>query len=66
MTRKEKSFFLERIWKRVYRNNTCGCPDCKDIAKNWLIIDDEFHADYLFTVQSDYMPEYDLDYRDVL
>ena len=46
--------FIDRIWKRVYRNaNTCDCDTCRDVEKNGVVISDEQHANYLFDCQSD-------------
>lgn len=44
----KKEWFLERIGKRIYRDETsCKCETCKLIARVGLVIDDEVHADYL-------------------
>lgn len=63
---KTKQYFLDRIGKRIYRNDSgCTCRDCKNIVENGLIINDEQHADYLFQTQNEYMAEsIDLNYRD--
>lgn len=53
--------FIDRIGKRIYRDvTTCTCKTCEDVAKNWLVIDDENHAKYLHWVSW----EYPIDYRD--
>jgi hypothetical protein len=65
---KTKEWFIERIGKRIFRNdNFCGakCKTCKIITENGLVIADETHASYLFEVQNDYRSEgIILDYRD--
>ena len=49
---KSLKFFTDRIWKRIYRDVwTCKCDTCKDVAENWLIIIDEFHAKCLHMYQ---------------
>ncbi len=45
-------WFLDRIGKRIYReNNRCTCSICVDVFNNGLIVDDKFHASYLFDCQ---------------
>lgn len=53
LTEREK-WFIERIGKRVYRNETsCQCIVCKGVAENGLIIHDKMHADYLYDCESE-------------
>ncbi len=61
-----KQRFLDRIWKRVYRNALlCTCPTCKDVEENWLVIHNELHANYLYNVYCDYNCENTfIDYQD--
>lgn len=58
--------FIDRIWKRIHRNNlSCKCNGCKKVEEEWLIIADENHAKYLYTVYCDYNAEWThLDYYD--
>jgi len=42
---KELQWFLDRIGKRIYReNNFCDCEICVDVWKKGLIVLDELHA----------------------
>lgn len=51
--------FIDRIWKRIYRDaTTCKCETCEDVTRNWLIIDDYSHAQYLHCVSREYPIEY--------
>ena len=61
-----KEWFIDRIGKKIYRDKTsCGCPSCRDIDDNWLIIFDKNHATYLYDVMCDYWYEWiELNYRD--
>jgi len=52
-----KEWFLERIGKRVYRTPVCPCTICTDIQKNGMIITDQKHAEYIYTVQADLRAE---------
>lgn len=50
-----KQWFLDRIGKTVYRNRTsCMCAVCTKVYNDGLIIEDEFHAEYV----SDYVASY--------
>lgn len=52
MTKKSIDWFLERIQKRIYRDDSgCDCNVCKSVLRNGLIIHDEFHARYLYDCQ---------------
>lgn len=47
----DKEWFLDRIGKRIYRDETsCKCSTCKEITEKGLIVTDEMHADYLAAV----------------
>ena len=47
-------WFIERIGKRVYRTkSSCPCPSCASVGVRGLIIFNEMHADYLFTIQNE-------------
>lgn len=61
-----KQWFLNRIWKRIYRDPmNCPCPSCKQVDVEWLIIEDRFHAINLFDTEGDYAVEWILlNYRD--
>ena len=49
---KTKNWFKKRIGKRLYRDKgTCNCKDCQEVEKNGLIINDEWHAEYLYDNQ---------------
>lgn len=68
MTSKEptrEKRFLDRIGKRVYRDDIGCCKDCKKVAEEWLVIYDENHARYLCSVEWDYAAEWNFcNYRD--
>ena len=50
-----KQRFIDRIWKRIYRDtDSCECDSCKDAVENGLIIYDEQQAGYLFDTQNDF------------
>ncbi len=56
----DKQWFIDRIGKRVYReNNICKCKVCVNVHEHGLIITDEQHAIYLYDCQ-----ELDLIYYD--
>jgi len=63
---KSIKWFKKRIGKTVFRDrNNCNCDECKDTLKNGLIICDDNHAEWLFTIQCDLKEEgIDLNYRD--
>ena len=65
-TLQTKQWFLDRIGKRVFRDNSgCGCPTCNDIVENGLIIRDKEHALHMYEVQNDYANENTyLNYKD--
>lgn len=47
-------WFIDRIGKKIYRiNNSCSCPICIHTYENGLIVDDKFHALYLFDCQNE-------------
>lgn len=57
-----QKWFLNRIWKRVYRDDTeCKCEDCAEVAKNGLIIADKDEAYNLYV----YHCESGINYRDI-
>jgi len=58
--------FIDRIWKRIYRNNmTCQCNTCKDVEANWLIVHDNNHAKYLYATYCDFNSEWSyIEYHD--
>lgn len=60
--------FKANIGKRIFRNdNRCTCLDCKRILEEGLIVTDENHAEYLYTIQNDLGCEgIELNYRTVL
>lgn len=52
-------WFLQRIGKRVFRNdNGCGCETCKDVSRNGIVIKSEIHAKYLQSVQGEMSLQY--------
>ena len=61
-----KQWFIDRIGKRVFREETsCGCESCKRIGNEGLIINDEMHAIYLHDIEGMYNAEgHKLKYRD--
>lgn len=60
-----KQWFMERIGKRIYRDNQCStkgrnvhcCLHCKEVFDNGLIVSDEMHADYLAEIDADFANE---------
>ena len=59
MKKHSKQWFINRIWKRVYRWSVdCKCITCTDVEKDWVEIYNESHADYLYTVQYDLQINY--------
>jgi hypothetical protein len=63
---KPREWFIERIGKRIYRNDDgCGCVRCGDAIENGLVVMDETHADYLSMIDHDFACEgVHLNYRD--
>ena len=61
-----KQWFIDRIGKRVFREETsCPCESCKRISNEGLIINDEMHAIYLQDIEYMYNAEgHKLTYRD--
>jgi hypothetical protein len=60
-------WFHSHIGKKVYRNHSCPCRDCVIVEKEWLVIMDENHAEYLYTIKWDYLSEWIiLNYRETL
>jgi hypothetical protein len=60
-------WFINRIGKRVYRDNSCSCHHCVKTEQVGLIIIDEYQARYMFDCQNAFA--YDakkdvLNYRD--
>ena len=56
--KEREQWFIDRIGKRVYRNETsCDCEKCKTIYANGLIIDSPMHAGYLYDCESIYTAE---------
>lgn len=52
-------WFTDRIWTRIYRKKwSCKCAWCADVAKNWLIIVDIFHAECLHMYQEIHIYQY--------
>lgn len=50
-----KQWFLDRVGKKVYRNdNGCKCPICEDVAYNGIIIGSAMHANYLYDIECGY------------
>lgn len=51
-TIKDKQWFIDRIGKRVYRDETiCNCDTCVDGMKNGVFIKDELQAIYMYDAQ---------------
>jgi hypothetical protein len=47
-------WFRSKIGQRLYRNETsCQCGVCKNVAENGLIVNDQFHADYLYDCEAE-------------
>ena len=59
MTHHTLNWFLRRQGKRIYRlTNFKCCRTCDDVYEHGLVVRDELHADYLFTVQGECLYEY--------
>jgi hypothetical protein len=43
-----KQWFIDRIGKRVFRNDTQCCEHCDKVYKEGLVISDESHAYHLY------------------
>lgn len=61
-----KQWFLDRVGKRVFREETsCPCESCKRNGNNGLIIANEMHAIYLQDIENMYNAKgHKLKYRD--
>ena len=54
MEKHDIEWFIDRVGKRVFRTKTqCDCNICTDVFRNGLIVDDEFHAQYLYDCQNE-------------
>ena len=54
MNRHDLKWFKDRIGKRVFRTQSkCQCEVCKKVGEIGLIIDDDFHAQYLYDCQNE-------------
>lgn len=64
--RKSKKWFMDRVGKRIYRDESdCPCIHCRTTAKEGLIVIDKIHAEYLYDTQNDFGAEgLELNYRD--
>lgn len=50
-----EKWFIERIGKRVFRNEvSCNCEICNHVTHKGIIIHDEMHASYLMMIESDF------------
>jgi len=55
---KPKEWFIERIGKRVYRDDTGKCClICDKIVRRGLIVLDKLHAEYLAMIDMDFGAE---------
>lgn len=54
MTDEREQWFLDRIGKRVFRNNYCDCAVCKNVYENGLILGDKYHALYCYDHERDF------------
>lgn len=41
-------WFIDRIGKRVYRNNYCSCEVCKHVYENGILLTDKDQATYCY------------------
>ena len=64
---REKQRFIDRIWKRIFRDkDSCTCDDCKEIVENGLEIYNKMHAISIYDIQCDFAHDWVyLNYRDV-
>jgi hypothetical protein len=61
MNKKNLEWFKQRIGKKVYRkHNFCKCDSCLNVWENGIVIKNETHADYLYSIEL----ETDLNYFD--
>lgn len=52
MIHEREQWFIDRIGKRVFReNNGCKCETCKRVTVEGLIILNEQHASYLYDME---------------
>ena len=64
---KDKQWFLDRIGKRVFRDtHTDNSELAKAVKETGVVIKDELHADYMFSIQQEFYLDcgIDLNYRD--
>lgn len=51
-------WFIDRISKRVFRNpSNCTCDTCNRVVEEGLIINDAFHAEYLYDCEGEFTAE---------
>jgi len=48
-----RDWFLDRIGKKIYRNNTYCCEHCYKVYKEGLLLADEMHANYVYDCYSE-------------
>lgn len=54
MRKHNLDWYKKRVGKRVYRTKaSCQCEICNKIGEVGLIIDDDFHAQYLHDCQNE-------------
>lgn len=62
---KTEKWFLNRIGKRIFRDDRKCCSTCERVYKDGVIVNDEQHARYIYQVQCDFANEgIFLNYRD--
>lgn len=52
MTREQ--WFIDRIGKRVFRNNTFCCDACTEVYHQGLIVADKDHASYIQACEAEF------------
>lgn len=54
MSSDREKWFIDRVGKVIWRNKTtCKCGVCESVYQNGLLLSDEGHAMYVYTVESD-------------
>lgn len=66
-TPRGKQWFLDRIGKKIFRDQeyVC-CPTCTDVMNNGIVVSDADHAEYLSNIDAEFFQGgTKLNYRDI-
>jgi len=56
---KNLDWFINRVGTRIYRDKvSCRCVICTQVEKDWLIVHDKAHAEYLHMCSWDMWIDY--------